>query len=70
MVCNSLLLGINHTLAHTQMHIYSGIHSISLVLWSLQDHANTILSFKENNLCITVNPVSVPELAGPKMSII
>ena len=33
-------------------------------LWSLQDHGNTMLHLKEDNLSITV------KLAGPKVSII
>ena len=33
-------------------------------LWSLQDHGNTILPLKEDNLSITI------KLAGPKVSII
>ena len=34
------------------------------VLWSLQDHGNTILPLKEDNLCITVKLCQ--KLAGPK----
>ena len=50
---------LKDTLNKGHLALYKG-----QALWSLQDHGNTILPLKEDNLSVTV------KLAGPKVSVI